>query len=171
MGEAIPPALISSLTFNYFSKFRVSQAGHTPVMLSTASEFFPLAHQRPHCTQLLPPLTILPHQALLDIANVCEEVAHRCDLRDRGKKKRKKKRCQLQNWSTPGAQHLRNGSTYHHIPWDRKKAVHLSSRYLQYHTRILHYPQHTQRETEVVTTECGKVQQPAFKEQKNHTVL
>lgn len=92
MGEAIPPALISSLTFNYFSKFRVSQAGHTPVMLSTASEFFPLAHQRPHCTQLPPPLTILPHQALLDIANVCEEVAHRCDLRDRGKKKRKKKK-------------------------------------------------------------------------------
>lgn len=73
------------------SEFRVSQAGHAPVTLSKASEFFPLAHQRSHCTQLLPPLTILPHQALLDIANVCEEVAHRCDLRNRGKKKRRQK--------------------------------------------------------------------------------
>lgn len=75
------------LSFICLSK--TAPAGPTPVTPTSSSQFLPVA--RTESTPVDPALTILPHQALLDIADVGEEVAHCCDLRDRGKEGGKKK--------------------------------------------------------------------------------
>lgn len=67
----------------------------TPVTPNSSSQFLPVASTE--SIPLEPALTILPHQALLDVADVGEEVAHCCDLSNRGKEGKKKRNKDLRH--------------------------------------------------------------------------